>query len=60
MKEIHRVLKPGGKIMVALYHKWSAFHIFKKIIGDGFKHRMLFSLGYRGLLSTIETGADGN
>ena len=45
--------------MVALYHKWSAFHIFKKIIGDGFKHRMLFSLGYRGLLSTIETGADG-
>ena len=28
-QEIFRVLKPGGCVMVALYYKWSAFHIFR-------------------------------
>ena len=57
--EIYRVLKPGGCAMVALYHKCSAFHFFRKLLYQGIRSRDLFKLGYDGLLSTIETGADG-
>jgi ubiquinone/menaquinone biosynthesis C-methylase UbiE len=55
--EVNRVLKPGGIAMIALYYKWSAFHLAKVLRGvlDG----DLFRLGYSGLLATIETGADG-
>lgn len=59
MKEIHRVLKPGGRVMIALYYKWSAFHLFCKLLANGLAHGWLFSKGYRGLLATIEQGADG-
>jgi len=57
--EIHRVLKPGGVVMVAFYYKWSAFHLVKKLIVGGVLRGGLIRLGYRGLLATIETGADG-
>ena len=59
LAETHRVLKPGGEVMVALYHKWSAFHIFCKLLANGLRNRWLFSKGYDGLLATIEKGADG-
>lgn len=59
MDEILRVLKPGGKCTVALYYKYSAFHLFAKLLNDGLYDGNLFSLGYRGLLATIESGADG-
>lgn len=59
ISEIRRVLKPGGQVMIALYYKWSAFHIFKCLIMNGLYRGWLFKKGYDGLLSTIETGADG-
>ena len=59
LAEIRRVLKPNGHLRMALYHKWSAFHLFCKLIGNGLWHGKLFTLGYAGLLSTIEAGADG-
>jgi ubiquinone/menaquinone biosynthesis C-methylase UbiE len=59
LEECYRVLKPGGKIIITNYYKHSAFHYFIKILHDGLIKRRLFSLGYDGLLATIETGADG-
>lgn len=57
--EVYRVLRPGGVLMIALYYKWSAFHIFWKLFAHGLRHGWLFSKGYDGLLATIEDGADG-
>lgn len=57
--EIRRVLKPGGRVMIALYHKWSAFHLFSKLLANGLRNGWLFTKGYDGLLATIEKGADG-
>ena len=59
MREIFRVLKPGGRCMIALYNRWSAFHLTCKLLGQGIYHGDLRRLGYRGLLATIERGADG-
>jgi SAM-dependent methyltransferase len=57
--EAHRVTKPGGEFLVGLYHRWSAFHLFSILLDKGLLERKLFKLGWRGLLSTIEEGADG-
>ncbi|MBF0188307.1 MAG: class I SAM-dependent methyltransferase [Magnetococcales bacterium] len=59
VKEIHRVLKKDGTLMLGLYYKWSAYHLFQLLIFRGLLKRKLFSIGYDGLLATIETGADG-
>lgn len=59
VSEIHRVLKPGGGVMIALYYKWSAFHLFWKLLANGIRNGWLFTKGYDGLLATIEMGADG-
>lgn len=58
VSEIERVLKPGGTTRIALYYKWSAFHLFS-ILVRGLLTGRLVRLGYDGLLATIETGADG-
>jgi len=57
--EILRVLRPGGKVMAAFYYKWSAFHLFTKLLCHGVRCGWLWSKGYAGLLATIEDGADG-
>ena len=56
--EIERVLKPGGTLLLALYRRWSFFHLYLLLVRGVLQGR-LFRLGYRGLLATIETGADG-
>jgi hypothetical protein len=53
------VLKPDGRVMIALYYKWSAFHLVKWLILNGLCRGWLFTKGYAGLLATIESGADG-
>ena len=55
--EALRVLKPGGVFTMALYHFWSLPHLW--LVGKGVLTGSLFRLGYGGLLSTIEAGADG-
>jgi len=57
--EAHRVLKPGGEFLVGMYHRWSAFHLLSMLLDRGLIDRAIFRLGYDGLLSTVEEGADG-
>lgn len=57
VREIARVLKPGGRCVIGLYHKWSLFHLYTVL--RGLLTGRLLRLGYRGLLATIESGADG-
>lgn len=57
--EAYRVLKPGGTFILALYHTYSVFLIAGVLLRHGLSQGKLFKLGYKGLLSTIEHGADG-
>jgi ubiquinone/menaquinone biosynthesis C-methylase UbiE len=57
-REIRRVLRPGGRCLVALYHKGSFFHLYM-ILVRGILRGRLFRLGYDGLMATVEGGADG-
>lgn len=58
LSEAQRVLKPNGRLMIALYYKWVAFHRFWKILCHGIRCGWLFTKGYKGLLATIESSAD--
>jgi 2-polyprenyl-3-methyl-5-hydroxy-6-metoxy-1,4-benzoquinol methylase len=56
--EVNHILKPNGTFYLALYHKksfslHSSFSNKRNLIGK------LFTIGYKGLLATIEKGADG-
>lgn len=57
LAEIHRVLKPGGMLQTAVYHRDSlaAFTMFLRSLLD----LSLFRIGPAGVLARIETGADG-
>lgn len=58
VREIERVLRPGGRCLVALYHKGSFFHLYMVLV-RGLLLGRLFRLGYDGLMATVESGADG-
>ncbi len=59
LAEIRRVLKPGGVALITVYYKWSANHLFALLFRQGVLKLKLLRLGYAGLVSTIELGADG-
>lgn len=58
ISECYRVLKPGGELVVGLYHKFSLFHAYTVLV-NGILRGKLWRLGYKGLMSLIESGADG-
>ncbi len=59
ISEVHRVLKQGGQFIMSVYHTLSAYHICTMLINRGLIRGKLFRLGYRGLMATVERGADG-
>jgi SAM-dependent methyltransferase len=56
--ECHRVLKPGGEFILGVYYRFSLFHAYT-ILVNGVLRGGLWRFGYRGLMSRIESGADG-
>ena len=59
LSEARRVLKPGGRMILSLYHTYSAYHLFSMLLYQGMLKGKLAELGYRGLMSTVEYGANG-
>lgn len=54
IQEIRRVLRPGGTLTLAVYHRHSVFYWLFTIIGRGLIRRELFRHGYQRLLADIE------
>lgn len=53
--EIHRILKNGGKTIVALYHRDSAFYWVYTVLIRGIVLMGLWKKGYQRLMSEIES-----
>lgn len=58
ISEAYRLLKPGGRLILGMYHRHSVFYA-QKLLWEGIAKRRLFTLGYKGLMATIEGGVDG-
>jgi ubiquinone/menaquinone biosynthesis C-methylase UbiE len=59
VSEAYRVLKPGGQLILSLYHTYSLYHLLTMLVVQGVLRGKLRRLGYRGLMATVEYGADG-
>lgn len=57
LAEAKRVLKPGGVLQIAVYHRYSIHTL--ALFGRALFTGSLFRLGRDGVLATIEKGADG-
>ena len=57
--EIWRVLKPGGRFLCTVYHRHSLYHWLTLYLYRGILRGERKRLGWDGLLSTVEYGADG-
>jgi SAM-dependent methyltransferase len=57
VREVYRVLRPGGVAIVSLYHRHSAFHWIATVLCRGIRHGELWTRGYRRLLADVEQGA---
>ena len=57
IEEIRRVLRPGGRAVVSLYHRHSAFYWIATMLCRGVRRGELRKLGYRRLMAGIEYGA---
>ncbi len=57
ISEAFRVLRPGGGLIMSLYNTYSAYHA-RRIIW-GLVTGKIFRIGYRGVMATLEHGADG-
>ncbi len=59
IEEVYRVLKPGGTFIMSLYNKNSLFHYYTKVFLEGVLRLRFLTLGYMGVMATLEEGADG-
>lgn len=59
ISEAYRVLKKGGLLILGIYYTYSAFHLLNLLLYQGLVQKKLMKMGYRGLMSTVEYGADG-
>ncbi len=57
--EVHRVLKEKGTFVISLYHRNSLYYWTTLLLKEGIFKGKLFRLGYSGLKSLIESGANG-
>jgi len=59
ISEVYRVLKPNGEFVLSLYHRNIIFYYIKKVLIDGILKLGFLRLGYKGVMATVEKGADG-
>jgi SAM-dependent methyltransferase len=60
IREIHRVLQPGGTLTLVTYHRWSLHFLYNTLWYRGLREGGLFREDWRTFLSRIETRDPSN